>query len=180
LSNGSLHSYRAITGNVQAQINAQIGYAFNGNDWPAFPARLQIVPLIYFGKTNWHRRLAEYGESYRFGAYAGGALAQWKASPSTTVEIQALAGKMTTAQVRAPSLNFASTQAGGNFQEWRIGAAQDMGAVFNIKALSGWALAAHYTRSKFNHSESAVVNGLQAPPSQHSIANWAIALRKQL
>lgn len=180
LSNGALQPYRAITGNVQEQISAQIGYAFNGDEWPGIPARLQIVPLVYFGKTNWHRKLAQYTESYRFGATAIGALAQWQATPSTTVEFQALTGRMATAKVSAPSLGFSSTQSGGNLREWRIGFAQNLGAALNIQALNGWAITAQYANSKFHHSKSAVVNGLQAPPSQHSPVNWAIGLRKHL
>lgn len=179
-SNGSLQPFSTTTGNLRQRIGLQVGYALNDSVLSAVPKNMQIAAITHSNITSWQRDLAQYSESYRLGAYGAGVQIQWRANPSVVIEIQSLTGKMKTAKVSVPAFGFSSTQRGGRFQELKIGVVQDLSAISSMPILNGWAFATNYTHTNFNHFESAVMNGLQAPPSSVKTAQWSFAIRRQL
>ncbi len=177
--NGSLTPYQARTGNVANQARVQIGYALNVGNWPVVPAHWQFIPVVQLSQHHWRRNLTQYSETYRFNAYAVGAIAQWRMLPGMVLEAQALAGHTAAAQVSAPELGFASTQAGGSLQQWQLAIIQDLAVATGQAQLSGWRIVARYAGSHYSHGTSPIVAGLQAPPNKNAPRTWTLGVQKQ-
>ncbi len=177
--NGSLTPYYARTGNVVNQTRVQLGYALNADHWPVVPAHWQFIPVVQISQHHWQRNLVQYGESYRFNAYAVGAIAQWQVCPGTMLEAHALAGKTGPAQVSAPELGFQAMQAGGSLQQWQLAIIQDLAVATGQAQLSGWQLVARYAGSRYSHGASPIVAGLQAPPNENAHSTWTLGVQKQ-
>lgn len=177
--NGSLSPYAASTGNVSTQYSVHIGYALNADTWRAMPNTWQVTPLLQLAQHQWQRNLVQYSETYSFSSHAWGALVQWQAQAGTVLEVQFFTGYTQPAQVSAPALGFAATQAGGSLSEWRIGVTQDLQTLTGSDTLASWRVVARYTQSQYAHGLSPIVNGLQAPPNQHQPGTWVLGVQKQ-
>jgi opacity protein-like surface antigen len=177
--NGSLSPYAASTGNVSTQYSVQIGYGLNASTWSAMPSTWQVTPLLQLAQHQWQRNLAQYSEDYRHTSTAGGLRAQWQMQPGTVLEAQALLGRTQSATVSVPAFGFETTQNGGSYQQWHLGITQDLGAATGHALLNGWAIAARYAASQYSHGASDMVNGLQAPPSEHKPSVWTLGLQNQ-
>lgn len=177
--NSSLTAYRARTGNVATSYSVQLAYALNSDTWSALPASLQVSPMLQIGAHHWQRTLVQYRETYHYRTLALGAKAQWQMCVSSVLEGQWLVGRTQTAQVDVPTLGFASTQAGNSFSQWHLGISQKLAAMTKQLILADWYLTARYSRSRYAHQQSPLVNGLQAPPNQHAPSAWTLVLQKQ-
>lgn len=177
--NGSLSPYAARTGNVATQYSAHIGYGLNVDTWDVIPRNWQLTPLLQLSHHHWQRNLAQYDETYRHTATAGGVRAQWQMKPGTVLEAQALLGSSQPATVRVPAFDFAATQGAGSYQQWHLGITQDLGAATGLLVLAGWRVTARYARSQYIHGASPTLNGLQAPPNEHRSSKWIMGSQKQ-
>ncbi len=125
--NGSLTPLRTTSGNVASSYAAQLGYALNSATRAAVPQDWQLVPMVQVSRHHWQRNLAQYSETYRYSAWAAGAMLQWQARPGTVLELQALSGRTGSADVNVQALNFAARQPGGAMRQWHIAISQDLG-----------------------------------------------------
>jgi hypothetical protein len=178
-SGSGLTPFRTTTGNVTSSYAAQLGYALNSATWAAMPEGWQLVPMVQVSRYDWLRNLAQYSETYRYSAWAAGAMLQWQARPGTVFELQALSGRTGSADVNVPSLNFAARQPGGAMRQWHIALSQDLGLLANAPSLQGWRVLARYSKTNIAHGASPVANGLQAPPNQHRSSAWMLGVQKQ-
>jgi hypothetical protein len=174
----SLTPFIGPTGNQASDVSMQLGAVLPlGAMNPALDA-LQIVPMVQLSRHQWRRRLAQYSETYRFQAYAAGALLQWQARPGTVVEAQALLGRTPASSVKVDAFDFAATQGAGSYREWQWGISQDLASVTGLAPLQGWSVAARYVRSQYTHGTSPSLNGVQAPPNEHRPSAWTLGLQK--
>lgn len=178
-SGGSLTPYNARTGNVANQTRVQLGYALNAVHWSVMSAHWQFIPVVQFSQHQWERNLVQYSETYRFNAYAVGAIAQWQVRPGTVLEVQAGAGRTKSAKISVPALGFEATQPGGNLTRWQLAITQDIGAAAGKAQLNGWRAFVRYAASRYSHDASPVVNGLQAPPNENTPNSWMLGVQKQ-
>lgn len=177
--NGSLTPFRTTSGNIASSYAAQLGYALNSANWAAVPENWQLVPLVQISQHDWQRNLAQYSETYRYSAWAAGAMLQWQARLGTLLELQLLSGRTGSADVNVQTLNFAAQQPGGSMRQWHIALSQDVGLLANAPSLQGWRVLARYSKTTIAHDASPIVNGLQAPPNQHKSSAWVLGVQKQ-
>lgn len=179
VANGNLMPYSAYTGNVSTQMSASIGYALNANNFSYLSKDWQITPLALLRRSQWQRNLVQYRETYDFNTFAAGALLQWRIRHGSLIELQAVTGRVSSANVNVPDFNFSGVQPGSNFSEWYIAISQDLGIMFGVDYLNGWRGSARYLISKYGHDQSQIVNNKQAPSNQNQSSIWALGLQKQ-
>jgi hypothetical protein len=175
---GNLTPYTARTGNVSSQTALQLGYALNSSTAAYIPASLQLTPLLQLTQHHWQRNLAQYRETYRHTSTAAGLRLQWQPMSSTVFEMQALAGRTQPARVSVPAFDFAAQQASGSYRQWQLGVSHDLSPYFNTPAMQGWRVNVQVGATRLAHGASAVVNGLQAPPNQHSPNEWSLGVSR--
>lgn len=175
----TLTPYAALSGNTATQYGMTIGYALNASTLDLIPEHWQVSPLLYYSQHHWQRNLVQYGETYDHATRALGVLLQWQPRLGTVLEVQTLQGESRPARVSVPTLNFAATQPGGSFSEWQLAVSQDASALTGTESLKHWRITARYINSRYDHAASPVVNGLQAPPNQHSSSSWMVGMQRQ-
>lgn len=176
-ANGSLTPFRSTTGNFASQFVANIGYAIHAQTWSKVPENWQLAPLMQLGWHRWDRELEQYSEKYDFTSHSVGALVQWHILPRTLFEAQALVGRTRPSRVRVSALGFDAKQPGSNIRDLQFSISHDLTTIASESAVC-WSVSARYTLSQSEHRASSVVNGLQAPPNQHSSRNWTFSLRR--
>jgi hypothetical protein len=164
-SGNTLTPYRAKTGNTWRSHSVALGVPLA---WPQAP-NLQVVPYVQWASQRWQRNLVQYGETYAHRTRSLGVLAQWQPAPGWLLEASHQQGRHTSASLSAPTLGFAAS----------LGLAhqtQNTLAVHYLPSPS-WGLQLQAAQTNYTHGASAVVAGLQAPPSasRHTQLGAALA-----
>lgn len=164
-SGSTLTPYRARTGNTWRSHSLTLGVPMA---WAQAP-HWQVVPFVQWASQHWQRNLVQYGETYRHTTLSAGLLTQWQVAPGWLLEASHQQGRHTSARLSAPTLAFAASLGLGH-------QTQNTFAVHH-RPSPHWGLQLHVVQTTYTHGASAVVGGLQAPPSasRHTQLGAALA-----
>lgn len=167
LQNGTtLTPYRAKTGNTWQSESLRVGLPLTADNWPQW----QFIPYADWTHQRWQRHLVQYSETYTQRRQSLGLLVQWQPDwPDLTgrpeegrkpwlVELGHQRSVSQQGRVNAPMLDFAAIQPLGPTQQTELRVRYAISPRWHLK------LQAQSQRT--NTTASAVVNGLQSPPSQ--------------
>ncbi len=159
-SGGRLTPYAARTGNTVAQHSLRLGWPVDLMEWlrPAHGApQLQIVPYVDWAHQRWQRNLVQYGETYTHQTRSLGVLAQWQVAPAWVLEASHQQGRHSSASLSAPTLGFDAPLGSATQRQSSL--------ALHWQASPRWSLQLHSGQTRYSHGQSAIVNNLQAPPS---------------
>lgn len=151
-SSAGLTPYQALTGNALASQHFRIGLP-----WQTNGAGMQLVPYLDLSQQEWQRNLVQYSETYRYRGASLGLLTQWQATKYWVLEASYQKGRHTHASASVPSLGFAADLGRGQASQASLAA--------SYKFSDAWSLLTQVSKDRYSNSESAITNGLQAPPS---------------
>ena len=164
-SGSTLTPYRAKTGNTWRSHSVALGVPLACPQAPHW----QVVPYVQWASQHWQRNLVQYGETYRHNTRSLGVLAQWQPAPGWLLEASHQQGRHTRASLNAPTLGFAASQG--------LARQTQSSVAVHYQINPGWGLQLQAVQTTYTHGASAVINGLQAPPStsRHTQLGAALA-----
>ncbi len=172
----ALTPYQAKTGNVWQSTSLRVGLPLTTdklNSW-------QFIPYLDWTQQHWQRNLVQYGESYKQSKESLGLLVQWQpAWPALLGHVDQahkpwlleLGHQRSTSQrshAAVPNLDFAASQETGPVHQTEVG--------LRYAITPRWQLQLRAQHTQSSTLASAVVNGLQSPPSQTQQTLLAIGL----
>lgn len=152
--------YQARTGNTLQQSSLRVGV-------PVSIDAMQLVPYIEWASQRWQRNLVQYGEIYTYRSHSLGLLAQWQIAPQWVLEAGHQESLGHSARLQAPTLGFDAALDMQRLKHSEL-------SLHYVSPPWSLQLLAQYTRHA--SGESAVMNGLQSPPSTTSQTRMGLGL----
>lgn len=164
LQTGSLLTpFGALTGNQITVAHIRVGLPLQ----PSVYA-VQFVPFVELASQDWQRNLLQYNETYRRQSSSLGLLIQWQPANRVVIEAGHQIGLHVRTTANAPSLGFSAMLGAEQLSQTNIA------LIYRLAA--SWSLRAQVAQTRHRSDESAVVNGLQAPPSWAPQTSTALAV----